>query len=122
MVVAEGHIVPLGWSEVVLIDQRSAVLRGTPLVSQAGQLAVQQKNVDRDRKSTRLNSSHTVISYAVFCLKKKKKTKDYNTRTTRIQGPPPTGKTRLTSHTPKVRNPTPRLSTSKRNHHSARLC
>src|SRR5260221_1223008 len=29
----------------------------------------------RDRKSTRLNSSHTVISYAVFCLKKKK-TKD----------------------------------------------
>src|SRR5438034_2163490 len=29
-----------------------------------------------DRKSTRLNSSHTVISYAVFCLKKKKK-KEY---------------------------------------------
>src|SRR2546426_7747386 len=32
-----------------------------------------------DRKSTRLNSSHLVISYAVFCLKKKKKnTIDYN--------------------------------------------
>src|SRR5438034_5266831 len=30
---------------------------------------------DQDRKSTRLNSSHTVISYAVFCLKKKKKKK-----------------------------------------------
>src|SRR5215204_7235485 len=30
----------------------------------------------RDRKSTRLNSSHTVISYAVFCLKKKKKQND----------------------------------------------
>src|SRR5206468_8028123 len=29
----------------------------------------------RDRKSTRLNSSHDQISYAVFCLKKKKKTK-----------------------------------------------
>src|SRR5947207_4889036 len=29
-----------------------------------------------DRKSTRLNSSHTVISYAVFCLKKKKKAKN----------------------------------------------
>src|SRR2546426_8622254 len=29
----------------------------------------------RDRKSTRLNSSHLVISYAVFCLKKKKKIK-----------------------------------------------
>src|SRR5260221_4747076 len=28
--------------------------------------------IDGDRKSTRLNSSHTVISYAVFCLKKKK--------------------------------------------------
>src|SRR2546422_1211790 len=30
----------------------------------------------RDRKSTRLNSSHGYISYAVFCLKKKKKRKD----------------------------------------------
>src|SRR5438034_4093043 len=29
-----------------------------------------------DRKSTRLNSSHTVISYAVFCLKKKKRKKE----------------------------------------------
>src|SRR5437879_10227943 len=32
------------------------------------------KNPDLDRKSTRLNSSHRCISYAVFCLKKKKKT------------------------------------------------
>src|SRR5438034_8775313 len=32
----------------------------------------------QDRKSTRLNSSHTVISYAVFCLKKKKKKKTQN--------------------------------------------
>src|SRR5437660_8112212 len=30
---------------------------------------------DKDRKSTRLNSSHVAISYAVFCLKKKKKKK-----------------------------------------------
>src|SRR5437773_9786146 len=30
---------------------------------------------EQDRKSTRLNSSHITISYAVFCLKKKKKTK-----------------------------------------------
>src|SRR5439155_23583514 len=30
----------------------------------------------RDRKSTRLNSSHVAISYAVFCLKKKKKIKE----------------------------------------------
>src|SRR5262245_63025597 len=32
-----------------------------------------------DRKSTRLNSSHLGISYAVFCLKKKKKNNNYNT-------------------------------------------
>src|SRR5690554_7503188 len=38
-------------------------------------LAVDDKSVDR--KSTRLNSSHVRISYAVFCLKKKKKTKRY---------------------------------------------
>src|SRR5215510_15640652 len=31
------------------------------------------RNVTEDRKSTRLNSSHVAISYAVFCLKKKKK-------------------------------------------------
>src|SRR5439155_13286383 len=31
--------------------------------------------VEQDRKSTRLNSSHVAISYAVFCLKKKKKSK-----------------------------------------------
>src|SRR5437773_6007579 len=31
-----------------------------------------------DRKSTRLNSSHITISYAVFCLKKKKKQKTHN--------------------------------------------
>src|SRR5260221_9089300 len=32
---------------------------------------------ERDRKSTRLNSSHTVISYAVFCLEKKKNLKNF---------------------------------------------
>src|SRR6185436_8481555 len=39
---------------------------------------------DRDRKSTRLNSSHQIISYAVFCLKKKK-----NIITCRCQNPSP---------------------------------
>src|SRR3712207_8273429 len=34
---------------------------------------------ERDRKSTRLNSSHANISYAVFCLKKKKKKQSSNT-------------------------------------------
>src|SRR2546426_8069814 len=33
---------------------------------------IRQKGLSQDRKSTRLNSSHLVISYAVFCLKKKK--------------------------------------------------
>src|SRR5438034_2179530 len=42
-----------------------------------------QIGADTDRKSTRLNSSHTVISYAVFCLKKKKNKKT-NTRKTTI--------------------------------------
>src|SRR5438034_8138119 len=42
-----------------------------------------QANIDR--KSTRLNSSHTVISYAVFCLKKKSKSQDdQNPRPRRI--------------------------------------
>src|SRR5256885_9779382 len=37
-----------------------------------GSLRVKQVRVSVDRKSTRLNSSHLVISYAVFCLKNKK--------------------------------------------------
>src|SRR2546430_4892552 len=40
---------------------------GEPIFS-----AVQRKLLQSDRKSTRLNSSHSQISYAVFCLKKKK--------------------------------------------------
>src|SRR5437899_9438590 len=36
-------------------------------------LALERRRDQRDRKSTRLNSSHLGISYAVFCLKKKKK-------------------------------------------------
>src|SRR2546428_10086862 len=36
--------------------------------------AAKSQVVSRDRKSTRLNSSHDQISYAVFCLKKKKRT------------------------------------------------
>src|SRR2546430_13705294 len=37
----------------------------------------QRRLGDGDRKSTRLNSSHSQISYAVFCLKKKKQTRIY---------------------------------------------
>src|SRR2546421_8603760 len=38
---------------------------------------VRIRSPNRDRKSTRLNSSHDQISYAVFCLKKKKKATQY---------------------------------------------
>src|SRR5260221_2204528 len=37
----------------------------------------QRQQAVGDRKSTRLNSSHTVISYAVFCLKKKNKIEEF---------------------------------------------
>src|SRR5688500_20404528 len=45
--------------------------RGEPEVRQVDG-AAHHRHFGRDRKSTRLNSSHLVISYAVFCLKKKK--------------------------------------------------
>src|SRR5690625_6281700 len=52
----------------------TAIVLGEPEeVGEAGPTAD-----DRDRKSTRLNSSHVAISYAVFCLKKK------NTKTKRL--------------------------------------
>src|SRR5260221_8458884 len=51
----------------------------SPLLSSRIRAPTQAWNDDRDRKSTRLNSSHTVISYAVFCLKKKK-TKQISTK------------------------------------------
>src|SRR5258708_30074764 len=41
-----------------------------------------------DRKSTRLNSSHQIISYAVFCLKKKKTTPPPSGRNRPASGPP----------------------------------
>src|SRR5439155_9941446 len=44
---------------------------GVPLVEDDG--ALQRFAHSEDRKSTRLNSSHVAISYAVFCLKKKKR-------------------------------------------------
>src|SRR5205807_10642707 len=49
-------LVPFERTAIVLVENDSA------------------RTIATDRKSTRLNSSHLVISYAVFCLKKKKKT------------------------------------------------
>src|SRR5438132_10767088 len=51
----------------------SAAARARRSLSRAHRTA-RSRSPHRDRKSTRLNSSHTVISYAVFCLKKKNKT------------------------------------------------
>src|SRR3989454_10504423 len=56
----------------ILITQQSA----TKAHPSCGRRAIQTNRIRveaGDRKSTRLNSSHLVISYAVFCLKKKKK-------------------------------------------------
>src|SRR3712207_8958638 len=45
--------------------------RGDGDLAQHGVEVVLEGGIERDRKSTRLNSSHANISYAVFCLKKK---------------------------------------------------
>src|SRR5699024_11970924 len=51
---------------------RSCLSRGTNLLrADAHQYWLSKRNPGQDRKSTRLNSSHVSISYAVFCLKKK---------------------------------------------------
>src|SRR5256885_7106040 len=64
-------VTPAGLSQIV------ATLLDNSLVHGAGTVTLQTKitsaSDDLDRKSTRLNSSHLVISYAVFCLKKKKR-------------------------------------------------
>src|SRR5437762_4459757 len=52
--------------------------RREPPQGVAAGLVYSRFNHPKDRKSTRLNSSHRCISYAVFCLKKKKKTNIIN--------------------------------------------
>src|SRR5438105_14149988 len=49
-------------------------LRRTPPARSRARVWASDRRGSQDRKSTRLNSSHEWISYAVFCLKKKKKT------------------------------------------------
>src|SRR5438477_839433 len=61
----------LGWTALVEPERDR-------LVGAASQHEVLQ--VEEDRKSTRLNSSHMSISYAVFCLKKKKKKRIQSTQ------------------------------------------
>src|SRR2546430_7814075 len=61
----------------VLRQERRGVLQGAILRLHVGPPEPQIER--KDRKSTRLNSSHSQISYAVFCLKKKKKNQYNNT-------------------------------------------
>src|SRR2546430_10416535 len=61
----------------VLAQQMVAVVAHPPL---------NVVDAERDRKSTRLNSSHSQISYAVFCLKKKKKSDPATTSPVRAHG------------------------------------
>src|SRR2546422_5084750 len=56
-----------GW-EAILRSHARVLLASVPIVTAEDRLPA-----EGDRKSTRLNSSHGYISYAVFCLKKKKK-------------------------------------------------
>src|SRR5438105_12754271 len=58
---------------MTMAGQGSDVLPASRDVAIAAARASSDKQADEDRKSTRLNSSHEWISYAVFCLKKKKK-------------------------------------------------
>src|SRR5258707_11037270 len=54
-----------------IVGHRRQITRGLLRVAQVAEVARAGAEA-RDRKSTRLNSSHANISYAVFCLKKKK--------------------------------------------------
>src|SRR2546430_5320112 len=60
-------------AQQLIVEDASRVFLTYTVVYQASNKSV--KNYFLDRKSTRLNSSHSQISYAVFCLKKKKKNK-----------------------------------------------
>src|SRR5256886_10788512 len=56
-----------------------------PTASVTGEALSFRLRVEKDRKSTRLNSSHSQISYAVFCLKKKKKNQQHVTDTVCVE-------------------------------------
>src|SRR2546426_2050863 len=66
--VADQHLAPLRWSRHLQITEHLRVTVTFGHETEA-QLCFDVRNADR--KSTRLNSSHLVISYAVFCLTKK---------------------------------------------------
>src|SRR5947209_13732368 len=57
----------------VVAERRLLPLRRRPILERPLGVGGRLVLLERDRKSTRLNSSHANISYAVFCLKKKRK-------------------------------------------------
>src|SRR5690554_7081979 len=85
--VKQGAPQPLSGSPVTNEQAVGVMDLAAPLTNRTGRvLAVIEHAGERrnpDRKSTRLNSSHVRISYAVFCLKKKKKTTLHTTNNTR---------------------------------------
>src|SRR2546429_3170624 len=75
---AAQHAEQLGQCQLPLghgIDVGAFVGEGVALCVQVAQMVVHPRLVTGDRKSTRLNSSHGYISYAVFCLKKKNRSR-----------------------------------------------
>src|SRR5258708_19719000 len=72
---ATTEIYTLSLHDALPISSRPAAACAAASSSAAVRLGSHRKmKLRRDRKSTRLNSSHQIISYAVFCLKKKKNT------------------------------------------------
>src|SRR3712207_8917636 len=66
------HVLFKAWIANFDVKMKSAAQKLLTLVQSARPATAKTGNSDVDRKSTRLNSSHANISYAVFCLKKNK--------------------------------------------------
>src|SRR2546426_8445578 len=78
---------PVYAAESVPLSRNRVSPRGAPARRAHAVLPQVTMAERRDRKSTRLNSSHLVISYAVFCLKKKKKIGQHIGRRTHLIHP-----------------------------------
>src|SRR5438034_9246680 len=87
---ADVIVLPPGSSNIISLSDAAIPVKMADIFSRLPHVAVVSPVILKvsaagtlqDRKSTRLNSSHTVISYAVFCLKKKKRQNLLITRST----------------------------------------